>query len=55
MLHLVLLWLPATVPAAYTLSALQAELNRWDSKYYTSNGKDPLVYLTVLLLSLQYK
>lgn len=42
-------------PTAYTLTSLQSELNRWDSKYYTSGGKDPLVYLTVLLLSLQFK
>lgn len=48
-------WGPLFVAAAYTLTALQAELNRWDSKYYTSNGKDPLVYLTVLLLTLQFK
>jgi hypothetical protein len=45
----------AAAAAGYTLSALQAELNRWDSKYYTQNGKDALVYLTVLLLTLQFK
>jgi hypothetical protein len=45
--------LPAA--AAYTLTSLQSELNRWDSKYYTQNGKDALVYVTVLLLTLQFR
>jgi hypothetical protein len=45
----------APAAAGFTLSALQGELNRWDSKYYTQNGKDVLVYLTVLLLTLQFK
>jgi nuclear pore complex protein Nup93 len=47
----------ATLPlaAAYTLASLQSEINRWDSKYYSSNGKDPLVYLTVLLMTLQFR
>jgi hypothetical protein len=45
----------AAAAAGYTLLALQGELNRWDSKYYTQNGKDMLVYLTVLLLTLQFK
>jgi nuclear pore complex protein Nup93 len=41
--------------AAYTLAALQAELNRWGPKYYSKDGKEPLLFLTVLLLSLQFK
>lgn len=41
--------------AVYTLASLQQELNRWGPKYYSKNGKEPLLYLTVLLLSLQFK
>ncbi|WIA20104.1 hypothetical protein OEZ85_005959 [Tetradesmus obliquus] len=40
---------------AYTLAALQAELNRWGPKYYSKDGAEPLLFLTVLLLSLQFK
>ncbi|CAI5514845.1 unnamed protein product [Closterium sp. Naga37s-1] len=36
-----------------TLENLQAYLSRFDPSYYTKNGKDPLVYPYVLLLSLQ--
>lgn len=45
------------VPAAavYRLSDLQAELNRWPASYYSKNGKEPLLYLTVLFLSLQFR
>lgn len=42
-------------PAAYTLASLQSELNRWGPKYYSKDGKEPLLFLTVLLLSLQFK
>ncbi|CAI6006230.1 unnamed protein product [Closterium sp. NIES-65] len=36
-----------------TIENLQAYLSRFDPSYYTKNGKDPLVYPYVLLLSLQ--
>ncbi|CAN6716522.1 unnamed protein product [Malus baccata var. baccata] len=37
----------------YTLDDLQMYLNKFDPSYYTKNGKDPLVYPYVLLLSIQ--
>ncbi|XP_071909278.1 nuclear pore complex protein NUP93A isoform X2 [Coffea arabica] len=37
----------------YTLEDLQAYLNKFEPSYYTKNGKDPLVYPYVLLLSIQ--
>lgn len=37
----------------YTLHDLQAYLNKFEPSYYTKNGKDPLVYPYVLLLSIQ--
>ncbi|KAM5558706.1 nuclear pore complex protein NUP93A-like [Rosa sericea] len=37
----------------YTLEDLQAYLNKFDPSYYTKNGKDPLVYPYILLLSIQ--
>ncbi|KAL8095363.1 hypothetical protein AgCh_036729 [Apium graveolens] len=37
----------------YTLNDLQAYLNKFEPSYYTKNGKDPLVYPYVLLLSIQ--
>lgn len=37
----------------YSLDDLQAYLNKFDPSYYTKNGKDPLVYPYVLLLSIQ--
>eukprot|EP00879_Flechtneria_rotunda_P017063 GHRR01017870.1.p1 GENE.GHRR01017870.1~~GHRR01017870.1.p1 ORF type:complete len:730 (+),score=267.93 GHRR01017870.1:831-3020(+) len=40
---------------AYTLAGWQSELNRWGPKYYSKEGKEPLLFLTVLLLSLQFK
>ncbi|KAK6941793.1 Nucleoporin interacting component Nup93/Nic96, partial [Dillenia turbinata] len=39
--------------APYTLEDLQAYLNKFEPSYYTKNGKDPLVYPYVLLLSIQ--
>ncbi|XP_004236591.1 nuclear pore complex protein NUP93A [Solanum lycopersicum] len=39
--------------APYTLDDLQAYLNKFESSHYTKNGKDPLVYPYVLLLSIQ--
>ncbi|KAJ0081299.1 hypothetical protein Patl1_11554 [Pistacia atlantica] len=39
--------------APYSLDDLQAYLNKFDPSYYTKNGKDPLVYPYVLLLSIQ--
>ncbi|XP_077253727.1 nuclear pore complex protein NUP93A-like [Tasmannia lanceolata] len=37
----------------YRLEDLQAYLNKFEPSYYTKNGKDPLVYPYVLLLSIQ--
>ncbi|KAM7271004.1 hypothetical protein ACFE04_030218 [Oxalis oulophora] len=37
----------------YTLDDLQVYLNKFEASYYTKNGKDPLVYPYVLLLSIQ--
>ncbi|CAF2048209.1 unnamed protein product [Brassica rapa] len=37
----------------YSLDDLQAYLNKFEPAYYTKNGKDPLVYPYVLLLSIQ--
>ncbi|KAE8681883.1 Nuclear pore complex protein NUP93B [Hibiscus syriacus] len=37
----------------YSLDDLQAYLNKFEPSYYTKNGKDPLVYPYVLLLSIQ--
>ncbi|XP_037494978.1 nuclear pore complex protein NUP93A isoform X2 [Jatropha curcas] len=39
--------------APYSLEDLQAYLNKFEPSYYTKNGKDPLVYPYVLLLSIQ--
>jgi nuclear pore complex protein Nup93 len=39
---------------AYRLPDLQAEINRWPASYYSRSGKEPLLYATVLLLSLQF-
>lgn len=40
-------WVP------YTVDDLQTYLNKFEPSYYTKNGKDPLVYPYVLLLSIQ--
>lgn len=37
----------------YTLDDLQLYLNKFEPSYYTKNGKDPLVYPYILLLSIQ--
>ncbi|KAE9585841.1 hypothetical protein Lal_00010059 [Lupinus albus] len=37
----------------YTLDDLQIYLNKFEASYYTKNGKDPLVYPYILLLSIQ--
>ncbi|XAR68488.1 hypothetical protein NMG60_11003624 [Bertholletia excelsa] len=37
----------------YSLDDLQLYLNKFEPSYYTKNGKDPLVYPYVLLLSIQ--
>ncbi|XP_058780494.1 nuclear pore complex protein NUP93A-like [Vicia villosa] len=37
----------------YTLDDLQSYLNKFEPSYYTKNGKDPLVYPYILLLSIQ--
>nr|XP_009384164.1 PREDICTED: nuclear pore complex protein NUP93A [Musa acuminata subsp. malaccensis] len=38
----------------YNLDDLQGYLNKFEPSYYTKNGKDPLVYPYVLLLSIQF-
>lgn len=38
----------------YSLEDLQAYLNKFEASYYTKNGKDPLVYPYILLLSIQF-
>lgn len=38
----------------YTLEDLQSYLNKFEPVYYTKNGRDPLVYPYVLLLSVQF-
>ncbi|KAG1678895.1 hypothetical protein FOA52_003563 [Chlamydomonas sp. UWO 241] len=40
--------------APYLLTDLHADLNRWPAAYYSKQGKEPLLYVTVLLLSLQF-
>ncbi|XP_019457997.1 PREDICTED: nuclear pore complex protein NUP93A-like isoform X1 [Lupinus angustifolius] len=37
----------------YSLDDLQIYLNKFEPSYYTKNGKDPLVYPYILLLSIQ--
>jgi hypothetical protein len=37
----------------YSLPDLQADINRWPPAYYSKQGKEPLLYFTVLLFSLQ--
>ncbi|KAI9110313.1 hypothetical protein K1719_018755 [Acacia pycnantha] len=37
----------------YSLDDLQTYLNKFEPSYYTKNGKDPLVYPYILLLSIQ--
>ncbi|XP_010545067.1 PREDICTED: nuclear pore complex protein NUP93A [Tarenaya hassleriana] len=37
----------------YSLDDLQVYLNKFEPSYYTKNGKDPLVYPYVLILSIQ--
>lgn len=39
---------------SYTLEELQTYLTKFQPSHYTKNGKDPLVYPYVLLLSLQF-
>lgn len=46
--------MPLAGPVPYTLRELQGEINRWPPQYYSKEGKEPLLYLTVLLLSLQF-
>lgn len=38
----------------YTLADLQTDINRWNSQYYSKQGKEPLLYVMVLLLTLQF-
>eukprot|EP00798_Chlamydomonas_sp_ICE-L_P020446 gene20446-27235_t len=43
------------VVAPYTLQNMHADLSRWPASYYSKQGKEPLLYITVLLLSLQFQ
>lgn len=47
--------LPGAPGAAggYSLADLQADINRWPPQYYSKQSREPLLYVTVLLLSLQ--
>lgn len=44
---------PMSGVAPYTLADLQADINRWPPQYYSKQNREPLLYVTVLLLSLQ--
>ena len=44
---------PSTIVTPYSISDMQADLGKWGSSYYSKQGKEPLLYVTVLLLSLQ--
>eukprot|EP00198_Chlamydomonas_reinhardtii_P014412 XP_001703749.1 predicted protein [Chlamydomonas reinhardtii] len=37
----------------YSLADLQADINRWPPQYYSKQSREPLLYVTVLVLSLQ--
>ncbi|KAG2437935.1 hypothetical protein HXX76_005551 [Chlamydomonas incerta] len=37
----------------YSLADLQADINRWPPQYYSKQNREPLLYVTVLVLSLQ--
>lgn len=39
----------------YTLSDLQAYLGQFPAAHYSHGGREPLLYCTVLLLSLQFR
>mmetsp|Transcript_22946 Transcript_22946/g.58630 ORF Transcript_22946/g.58630 Transcript_22946/m.58630 type:complete len:864 (-) Transcript_22946:363-2954(-) len=39
----------------YGLAEFHADINRWPPSYYSKQGKEPLLYATVLLLSLQFQ
>lgn len=41
--------------SAYTLGDLQTYLQQFPAAHYSHNGRKPLLYATVLLLSLQFK
>lgn len=45
---------PSQASTSYGLPELAADLARWPPAYYTKNGAEPLLYVTVLLLSLQF-
>ncbi|KXZ50944.1 hypothetical protein GPECTOR_14g190 [Gonium pectorale] len=44
---------PSAGVAPLTLADLQSDINRWPSSYYSKQTREPLLYVTVLLLSLQ--
>ncbi|CAG9460165.1 unnamed protein product [Pedinophyceae sp. YPF-701] len=37
----------------YTVRDMQADINRWPEEHYTRKGRDPLLYVWVLLLTMQ--
>lgn len=39
----------------YSLSDLQAYLQQYPAAHYSHGGKEPLLYVVVLLLSLQFR
>lgn len=47
--------LPSGLLDAYQLSDLQQYLQQYPASHYSHNGKEPLLYVVVLLLSLQFR
>jgi len=45
----------AGVVDCYLLSDLQSYLQQYPAAHYSHNGKEPLLYVVVLLLSLQFR
>ncbi|EFJ49173.1 hypothetical protein VOLCADRAFT_120776, partial [Volvox carteri f. nagariensis] len=45
---------PAAGVASYTLTEVQADINRWPPQYYSKQNREPLAFVMVLLLSLQW-
>lgn len=48
------LFCPPAGKSPFLLSDLQTQLNHWGASYFTDKGKQPLLYVVVLLYSLQF-
>jgi hypothetical protein len=46
---------PSPAAGSFCIVDLQAYLRQFPSKHYSCEGRDPLMYVSVLLLSLQFK